>query len=977
MMKIRVYSIFLAAVIVLAMFTLSCNRVETFENLGTNYGDPIGAKNGYVLPAGNNGVDNDGKVYYAGVLEVKNQDAAGNTVGPTLTYHSESGVAILRGTSSGLFFKDMNGNGMLDKYEDWRLSTQERADDLASKMTSEKRLMLMIHSVGTTEAELKDGRRFRWGTSIRGVTPEVIAEQNNRLQLWAEKDLEGFGIPVVTPSDPRHTGTVDTGNPDWDGVGSGLSGWPNHIGLASTFDEEAIYNYSRITAREYRAIGLQMQIAPMVDLITDPRWSRAGGCFSEDPLLNENLNRAQIRAIQTSDEAIPGWGIDEGWGMTSVASMAKHWPGGGNGEFGFDAHHDDGKFGVYPNADFENYMYTHARAAGFLKEDKGTTQQSAAFMPYFTITLDKDPSGLNVGNGLSHYMIQQLLRDRYEYDGFGVTDWNIHASNGRGYEDKKGYTTTFRGLEIFKVGMDQIGGVFNTNNSTSLLNDIYAAGLEQLGQEEMEKITYRSAVRCLRIMINLGLFESAYTDPQFARDYVGSRLLQETAQKDGHNASTVMIKNKGNLLPRTQSGAPGTPRNTVFIPQKEDGTAVMDLTIVQRYYDVPNEIIRAVAAKRKLTPGEVASAAAKSDFAIIKLLTPTPGHTGIPAQNLKYSPYTAQWQREISLGWEWVHADDTTYVRIGDGEVPNILAGDHKSNRSTRNGLTHNGIASSLNIINNTVAAMGNKPIVFALDMTNPMVVSDFEPYCDAIIVGGRTSDISNLEIISGAVEPNGLLTVNFPMNMETVELAFEDTPHDMIPYIDSEGNRYTFGFGLNWEGIISDARTSAYVTERNYPLSEKRGLVDYIQRAEKLNPNYYNSETNRNLSTALSAAKSVNADRNATQDKVNEAAEALRKIIRSLPQIHIEVLSTPANAIAGNIRVRATAETFTPKNPIIVKLTDKNNKQLAVVAADENGNATLTTDGLEPGVYTITAISGSPSASGFAGTAQVIAALE
>jgi beta-glucosidase len=515
-------------------------------------------------------------------------------------------------------------------------------------------------------------------------------------------------------------------------------------------------------------------------------------------------------------------------------------------------------------------------------------------MPYFTISLDKDPSGLNVGNGLSHFMVQQMLRDKYEYDGFGVTDWNIHGANGRGYEDAKGYTTTFRGLEIFKAGMDQLGGVFNTSNAVPLLNDIYAAGLEQLGQKTMEEITYKSAVRCLRIMINLGLFESAYTCPQYAKDYVGSRNLQETAQKEGHTASTVMIKNRNNVLPLTNSGATGSLRKTVFIPQNTDGTAVMDLNVVRRYYNVPSEIAAAVAAKRQLTPQETATAVAKSDFAIIKLSTPTPGHTGIPAQNLKYSPYTAQWQREISLGWDWVRADGTTYVRTGDGEIPNPLEGDRKSNRSIRNGLTHNGVEASLNMINNTVKAMAGKPVVFALSMTNPMVVSDFEPYCDAIIVGGRTSDMSNMEIISGAAEPNGLLTVNFPMNMETVELAYEDTAHDMIPYLDSEGNRYSFGFGLNWSGRIVDTRTLKYAPARNYPLSEKRGLVDYIQRTGKLNPNNYDTDTNRKLSAALSVARSVNEDINAKQDRVNETADALRTIIRSLPQIEVNVLSTP-----------------------------------------------------------------------------------
>ena len=787
----------------------------------------------------------------------------------------------------------MNGNGILDPYEDWRKSTEERAEWLARNMPDEKRMMLMIHSIGATEEEIKDGRRFRWGTAINGA-PDVLAESNNKLQLWAEKDLATFGVPVVTPSDPRHAGSVDTGNPEWDSKNANNSMWPNHIGLAGTFSAQAIYDYSRITALEYRAIGLQMQIAPMVDMITDPRWSRAGSCFSEDIKLNEELNRAQIKAIQTSDETVPNWGIDKGWGMTSVAGMAKHWPGGGNGEFGFDAHTDDGKFGVFPSMDFEVYMDIHARAAGFLPSDKGTTQQSATFMPYYTISLDQDPSGLNVGNGLSHFMIQKMLREKYDYDGFGVRDWGVYAQNGHGYSDNKGYDTTFRSLEMFKAGLDQIGGV-NASNAITILNNAYNAGVEQLGKEAMENMTYISAKRCYRVMFNLGLFESAYTNPQYAKAFVGSRALQDKAQEEGHIASAVMLKNKGNLLPIKTDAAkkptvyipvnkhavPGRGYNTLSVA--ENYSAGIDLDAVQRYYNVPGEIIKAVSENRALTNAERASAIAESDFALLKLNSPRPANNGVPPQNLMFRPYTAQWQRQISLGYDWVHADGTM-VQFGKGEQPDTSKGDYKTNRSTRNGLTHDGIPVSLAVINETVASMGGKPVVFALSMTNPMVVSDFEPYVSAIIVGGGISDVAILELISGHKEPNGLLSVNFPMNMETVELAYEDSGHDMVPYLDETGNRYTFGFGLNWSGQISDKRTDYYAKEilsRKYPVSEKRGLEDYIARANKIQAS---NDGNATLATALATANTVFANDNATQTEVNAAAETLRNIIKKLP---------------------------------------------------------------------------------------------
>jgi beta-glucosidase len=451
-------------------------------------------------------------------------------------------------------------------------------------------------------------------------------------------------------------------------------------------------------------------------------------------------------------------------------------------------------------------------------------------------------------------------------------------------------------------------------------------------------------------MFNLGLFENAYTDPQYAKTFVGTTELQETAQREGHIAAAVMLKNKGNVLPQRTSE---THKPTVYIPLDEKNAAVVNLNTAQRYYNVPAEIITAVAENRQLTAAEKTSAISKSDFALIKLNSPRPPNNGAPPQNLMYSPYTAQWQRQISLGYDWVHADGSM-VMFGAGETPDILAGDYMNNRSIRNGLTHDGIPAALNMINETVAAMGNKPVVFALSMTNPMVVSDFEPYVDAIIVGGGISDVAILELISGNYEPNGLLSVNFPLNMETVELANEDSGHDMVPYLDEMGNRYIFGFGLNWKGRISDARTAKYVQERHYPLSEKRGLENYIERAKKLDAADY-----QKVAAALTTGEAVYANTNATQKEVNIAAEALRNIFNTLPDIKIAVLTTKSSESSSDIEVVATAVTFTPKNTIVLTLKDKDNNVIDVAAVDQNGKAILQTKGTNYNGYTIIAKSG------------------
>ena len=97
------------------------------------------------------------------------------------------------------------------------------------------------------------------------------------------------------------------------------------------------------------------------------------------------------------------------------------------------------------------------------------------------------------------------------------------------------------------------------------------------------------------------------------------------------------------------------------------------------------------------------------------------------------------------------------------------------------------------------------------------MVFSEFESEVDAILVGfggnraANVPDKAFLEIISGQVEPSGLLPLQMPANMETVEAQFEDVPRDMECHVDSEGNTYDFTYGLNWSGVINDDRTAKY----------------------------------------------------------------------------------------------------------------------------------------------------------------------
>ena len=368
--------------------------------------------------------------------------------GQTLGYTPGSGVTIL--TVDGYAFKDMNRNGSLEPYEDWRLSAEERAADLASRLPIEEIAGMMLYSShqsvpsgggmfggatyngkpyaqsGAAASDLSDAqKKFLTEDNLRAVlvttveSPAVAAAWNNNMQALVES--LGHGVPVNTSSDPRHE-TSATAEYNY-GAGGEISHWPTSLGLAATFDPALVEEFGRIAAEEYRALGIATALSPQIDLATEPRWTRFYGTFGESPELDTDMARAYVDGFQTSageDE------IADGWGYKSVNAMVKHWPSGGPEEAGRDAHYNYGKYAVYPGGAFETHLKPFTEGAFKLN---GATGKASAVMPYYTISTGIDPSGKNVGNSYSKYIITDLLRDKYAYDGVVCTDWNITYDN--------------------------------------------------------------------------------------------------------------------------------------------------------------------------------------------------------------------------------------------------------------------------------------------------------------------------------------------------------------------------------------------------------------------------------------------------------------------------------------------------------------------------------------------------------------------
>ena len=722
-------------------------------------------------------------------------------------YINDSGVVI--GTADapviekdGLVFKNLARCGELLPFEDWRLNANERAEDLANRLSIEEIAGLMMYSPhqmvpsasGTPFSATYGGKGFEesgeeaWcltdqqkeflrNDHVRHVLamylqdPVTAAKWNNEMQAFCEN--LPFGIPVNISSDPRHE--AGKSSAEYKSEAGQVSKWPSGLGIGASFDPELCYEFASVVAKEYRAMGISTALSPQIDLGTEPRWMRVNDTFGADAALVTDMARAYCDGIQTTKESA------NGWGSGSVAAMVKHWPGGGPCEAGRDAHYPFGKYAVYPGNSFEDHQKPFLDGAFKLN---GPTGEAASVMPYYSVSYGIDPSGENVGNSYSNYIINDMLREKYGFDGVVCTDWVLTNdisdeidsldSHCFGFESA---TVAERHLRILECGVDQFGG----NSDIKPILEAFRMGCEKYGEEAMTARFRRSAVRLLTNSFRCGLFDNPYLVPEVTEAVVG---CEEHCKKgfDAQLKSVVMVKNN-NVLPVRS-------RLKVYVPN--------------RHIDAHKDFFRFVAPAMDIPGGDKdvfekyfdwTDEPENADMAIVMIESPISdgytAETGYRPVTLQYRPYTAVNAREVS---------------IAGGDPREAF-----TNRSYKGKSNTAANESDLDIIIDTRKRIGDKPLIVCIRMNNPCVVSEFEQYADAILVEFGVQQEALLHIITGKAEPSGLLPVQLPKDMAAVEVHCEDKPLDITPYTDSIGNKYDFGFGLNWSGVIKDKRITRY----------------------------------------------------------------------------------------------------------------------------------------------------------------------
>ncbi len=465
------------------------------------------------------------------------------------------GVPIIE--QGGLRFRDLDRNGRLDPYEDWRLAPEARARDLVARMTLEEKAGAMMHGTARTGGATGGvGFGAGYDTTANRVLIDsahvtsmitrligdagTLATQNNLLQEMAERGR--LGIPLLISTDPRNHAQNVPGQSSGAPV---FSRWPEAPGLAATFDTALVHRFGDIARREYRAVGIQMTLSPQADLATEPRWNRISGTFGEDADLAQGMVRAYVEGFQHGAHGVDAEG---------VAAVVKHWLGYGAQREGLDSHNYYGRFADFGPARGATNLEYHLRP--YLG---AFATHVAGVMPTYSILQGATWEGRpveQVAAGFNKQLLDDMLRTHYGFKGLLLSDWTItNDCNTRCREGAPvGERPSFadigtpwgmedapmraRFVKAVHAGMDQFGG---TERADMLVDAVRAGELKEVRLDS-------SVVRVLTLKFELGLFENPFVDPAAAARTVGNAGFQ-AAGLDGQRRSLVLLENEGALLP--------------------------------------------------------------------------------------------------------------------------------------------------------------------------------------------------------------------------------------------------------------------------------------------------------------------------------------------------------------------------------------------------------------------------------------------
>lgn len=442
---------------------------------------------------------------------------------------------------NGLRFRDLNKNGRIDRYEDWRISPEDRVADLLTRMTIEEKIgqlftyRIDMFEVDPTMDDTSADILYSGNKNKTDGYQAVLTNVNRKKLEWLVKDLHVGQLKNVTNSS---TPSEWARQADWHnkvqeyaerqrlGIPILFYSWSGELHRLSmlpfgtTRDTELVKRWASDFAQRYRLVGIHECPIIQLGVATEPRWNRVRQVFGEDAGLCAQMTVAAMEGIQGP--------IPNPQGQLFYASL---FPGGGPQKDGLDPHQSIGRDMVYPGGMLDYHLKPWKAAI-----DYGLYK----VMPYYGI-----PNVLDTVNAnFSKSTIDGLLRDKLGYNESVGSDFGT-LWKPWGLDDKD---IDFMLEALFNAGVDQ----YNDNQDAKqdgISRKVVVQKVRELvaqGKISMQRID-EAASRLLINKFRLGLFDDPYNDPETTKA-IWSAPTQKNILDELQERSQILLKNN-NALP--------------------------------------------------------------------------------------------------------------------------------------------------------------------------------------------------------------------------------------------------------------------------------------------------------------------------------------------------------------------------------------------------------------------------------------------
>jgi len=626
-----------------------------------------------------------------------------------------------------------------------------RVESLLKKMTlDEKAGQLAQYSVdnatGPNDSKLNFDEMAARGEvgSMQGI---VGAEATNRFQHIAVEKSR-LHIPVLFARDVIHGHRTI---------------FPVPLALAASWDPSVAETVARYGAKEARADGIAWVFSPMVDIARDPRWGRIVESAGEDPYLGSAMARAWVRGYQQDDLSRPD----------SVAVSVKHFAAYGAAIAGRD----------YNAVEMGEITLRQV----YLEPYRAAVEAGAATLM----------SSFNSINGIpvtaSPFLLTQILRKEWGFDGFVVSDWAAIPElrdHSIGADDE---TVVRKALEA-GVEMDMVGNLYGT---------VIAAQVR--AGKIPESVVDEAVRRILRVKFALGLFERPYTEAGPAYDATPER---RAAARKVAGETFVLLKNDpvegvGALLPL----AVKAKKVALIGPMADSQREVLGAWTVtgdpKYVVTLKSALAERLGDRLLYAPGCDFLSGADAD--ILRQLYS--GGTDA-ANNHAPAPDDA---KSIAEAVETARKADLAILALG--EPTNWMEGEAASR-------VHLGFTGAQERLLEAVAATG-KPVILVVLSGRPLELKWAAAHVPAILEAwspGIETGHAVADALFGDVNPSGKLPASFPRAVGQEPLYYAQLPTGrpahgdlthlprnndekyMSRYVDEENSAlYPFGWGLSY----------------------------------------------------------------------------------------------------------------------------------------------------------------------------------